>query len=48
MFTTRILNHLVANRRRRRTTIVLADLSDHQLRDIGISRHDLLASPRRR
>lgn len=48
MFTTRILNYLIANRRRRRTTLVLADLSDHQLRDIGISRHDLVAAHGRR
>lgn len=41
MFTTRVLNYLVAARRRHRTTIALAELSDHQLRDIGVSRYDL-------
>jgi uncharacterized protein YjiS (DUF1127 family) len=44
MFTTRFFNALVTSRRRRRSMVALADLSDHQLRDIGITRHDLFAA----
>jgi len=37
----RILTDLATRRRRRRTTLILASLSDGQLRDLGIDRHDL-------
>jgi uncharacterized protein YjiS (DUF1127 family) len=41
MFTARLLARLARTRRRRIATLDLASLSDHQLRDIGVTRHDL-------
>lgn len=40
---TRIFNDLALRHSRRRAAVALAELSDHQLRDIGITRHDLFA-----
>lgn len=44
----RPLSLFARSRQRRRSTAELAALSDHQLRDIGITRHDLFAAPRSR
>ena len=41
MLTTNIINDLITRYRRRRTRITLTELSDYQLRDIGLTRHDL-------
>lgn len=41
MSITRLIDGLIAHRRQRRTIRELASLSDHQLKDIGIKRHDL-------
>lgn len=43
MSTPRIVITFLASRRRRRTARELAALSDHQLKDIGITRYDLFA-----
>lgn len=48
MFITRLIKHIAARRRRRRTTVALASLSDQQLKDLGVTRDDLFASPSRR
>lgn len=48
MFITRLINGLVLHRRRRRTTLELAGLSEKQLEDFGLSRHDLRAVQRPR
>lgn len=46
MFTTRIAKAFIAFRRRRHATLELIGLSDRQLTDIGITRHDLFVSKR--
>ena len=43
MFAIRLINHLAAYRRRRQTILKLASLTDHQLKDIGVTRYDLFA-----
>lgn len=43
MFVTRLADRIAAYRRRRHARLELSRLSDHQLRDIGITRHDLFA-----
>ena len=45
MFTTRLIDRIATYRRRRQSALELAALSDHQLKDIGITRHDLFAPP---
>lgn len=44
MFTTRLLSRLLSTRRRRQAIIELGQLSDHQLKDIGLTRHSTLSS----
>ena len=39
----RFIDNLIARRRQRRTVRELASLSDHQLKDIGVTRYDLFA-----
>ncbi len=46
MIINRIIGGLASYRRRRESTLEFASLSDHQLRDIGVTRYDLFA-PRR-
>lgn len=41
MFIARIINDLAVRRRRRRDSLTLAALSNSQLKDIGIARHEL-------
>jgi uncharacterized protein YjiS (DUF1127 family) len=41
MTTTHLIDRIAAYRRRRQAARELAGLSDHQLKDIGITRHDL-------
>ena len=41
MLVTQIFKDFLARRRRRRTTLALATLSDQQLKDIGVTRFDL-------
>ena len=43
MFITRLITDSASSRRRRRTTITHASLSDRQLSDLGVTRHDLFA-----
>jgi uncharacterized protein YjiS (DUF1127 family) len=46
MSTLRFIDTFLASRRRRQAARELAELSDHQLKDIGITRHDLFALAR--
>jgi uncharacterized protein YjiS (DUF1127 family) len=46
MFTARLIDSFNTHRRRRRLVRELAALSDHQLKDIGVTRHDLFAPTR--
>jgi uncharacterized protein YjiS (DUF1127 family) len=48
MLITRLINGLILHRRRRRTTLELAGLSEKRLEDFGLTRHDLLAVKRPR
>lgn len=48
MFATRLLARLARSRRSRGARLDLDVLSDRQLRDIGVSRHDLFAAPDQR
>ena len=48
MFTTRLIDSFTTYRRQRRTARELAGLSDHQLKDIGVTRHDLFLPARSR
>ena len=48
MFTNRLFARLARSRRRRVATLDLAALSDRQLSDIGITRHDLFTPPGKR
>lgn len=48
MFITRLINSLALHRRRRRTTLELVSLSEKQLEDFGLTRHDLRAVKRPR
>lgn len=41
MFTSRLIDRYISYRRRLRTALTLAELSDHQLKDIGVTRYDL-------
>jgi uncharacterized protein YjiS (DUF1127 family) len=43
MFPTRLARAFATYRRRRQLTLELGRLSDHQLKDIGITRYDLFA-----
>lgn len=43
MFITRLITDFSSSRRRRRTRITLDNLSDRQLSDLGVTRHDLFA-----
>jgi uncharacterized protein YjiS (DUF1127 family) len=44
MLISRILDDIAARRRQRRREIPIDSLSEHQLRDIGVSRYDLFTS----
>jgi uncharacterized protein YjiS (DUF1127 family) len=46
LFPTRLAKAFATYRRRRQVTLELGRLSDRQLADVGITRHDLFASPR--
>ncbi len=46
MFTARLIDSFNTHRRQRRLVRELAALSDHQLKDIGVTRHDLFAPTR--
>jgi uncharacterized protein YjiS (DUF1127 family) len=46
LFTTRLAKAFVTYRRRRQATQELIGLSDHQLADIGVTRHDLFVAQR--
>jgi uncharacterized protein YjiS (DUF1127 family) len=46
VFPTRLAKAFTTYRRRRRLTLELGRLSDHQLKDIGITRHYLFAPQR--
>jgi uncharacterized protein YjiS (DUF1127 family) len=48
MFITRLIADAAARRQRRRNTISLASLSEHQLRDLGVTPYDLFAPTSRR
>jgi uncharacterized protein YjiS (DUF1127 family) len=48
MFTIRLIERFVSYRRRRQTALELASLSEDQLKDIGVNRHDLFAPTRSR
>lgn len=43
----RLINNVVATRRRRQASLELGSLSDRQLRDLGLSPLDLMAARRR-
>jgi uncharacterized protein YjiS (DUF1127 family) len=47
MFTPRIFAGLFPRRRRRQATIDFYGLSDHQLRDLGLSQNDFRSVPSR-
>jgi uncharacterized protein YjiS (DUF1127 family) len=46
VFPTRLAKAFATYRRRRQLTLELGRLSDHQLSDIGVTRHDLFVSQR--
>ena len=48
LLATRLLSLVARSRQRRRSTLELASLSDHQLKDIGVTRYDLFAAPHSR
>ncbi len=48
MFTARLIDSFNTYRRQRRMVRELSGLSDHQLKDIGVTRHDLFAPARTR
>lgn len=48
MLFTRWIDGIAMRRRRRRTTIDLYGLSEHQLRDIGLTQHDIRTIPHSR
>ncbi len=48
MFFSPLLARLTELHQKRRTTIQLGALSDRQLNELGISRHDLFEAARRR